>query len=75
MNCVQNPCSQSPCGINADCSANGKTERVAERHLAMGMSSLIEEGRAASTVKVHIKKFGCFLSMSQQAVSADIIPN
>ena len=23
MNCVLNPCSQSPCGINADCSANG----------------------------------------------------
>jgi hypothetical protein len=26
-------------------------------------------------VKVLIKKFGYFLSMSQQAVSADIIPN
>ena len=23
VNCVLNPCSQSPCGINADCSANG----------------------------------------------------
>jgi hypothetical protein len=33
----------------------------------------IEEGRAAS--KTRRKKFGFFLSMSQQAVSADIIPN
>ncbi len=33
----------------------------------------IEEGRTA--VKVLIKKFGYFLSMSQKAVSADIIPN
>ena len=23
VNCVLNPCSQSPCGINADCSATG----------------------------------------------------
>jgi hypothetical protein len=36
--------------------------------------SAIEEGRAAS--KSPHKKFGYFLSMSQQAaVSADIIPN
>ncbi len=34
----------------------------------------IEEGRAASKVLIK-KKFGYFLSMSQQAVSADIIPN
>jgi hypothetical protein len=33
----------------------------------------IEEGRAAS--KSPFKKFGYFLSMSQQALSADIIPN
>jgi hypothetical protein len=33
----------------------------------------IEEGRAAS--KSLRSKFGYFLSMSQQAVSADIIPN
>jgi hypothetical protein len=33
----------------------------------------IEEGRAAS--KNPHYKFGYFLSMSQQAVSADIIPN
>jgi hypothetical protein len=33
----------------------------------------IEEGRAAS--KSPHYKFGCFLSMSQQAVSADTIPN
>jgi hypothetical protein len=33
----------------------------------------IEEGRAAS--KSPYWKFGYFLSMSQQAVSADIIPN
>ena len=23
MSCVLNPCAKSPCGINADCSANG----------------------------------------------------
>jgi hypothetical protein len=34
---------------------------------------VIEEGRAAS--KSLIKKFGYFLSLSQQAVSAVIIPN
>jgi hypothetical protein len=34
---------------------------------------IIEEGRAAR--KSPRKKFGYFLSMSQQAVSADIIPN
>ncbi len=33
----------------------------------------IEEGRATS--KSPRQKFGYFLSMSQQAVSADIIPN
>jgi hypothetical protein len=33
----------------------------------------IEEGRVASK-SLH-KKFGYFLSMSQQAVSGDIIPN
>jgi hypothetical protein len=33
----------------------------------------IEEGRAAS--KSPHQKFGYFLSMSQQTVSADIIPN
>jgi hypothetical protein len=33
----------------------------------------IEEGRAAS--KSPHKKFGYFLSISQQTVSADIIPN
>jgi hypothetical protein len=40
----------------------------------MGMHVLvhIEEGRAASK-SPHLK-FGYFLSMSQQAVSADIIP-
>ncbi len=35
--------------------------------------STIEECRAAS--KISYYKFGYFLSMSQQAVSADIIPN
>ncbi len=34
---------------------------------------IIEEGRAAS--KSPLRKFGYFLSMSQQAVSAEIIPN
>jgi hypothetical protein len=34
----------------------------------------IEEGRAASK-SPHKRKFGYCLSMSQQAVSADIIPN
>jgi hypothetical protein len=36
-------------------------------------STTIEKGRAAS--KSSHYKFGYFLSMSQQAVSADIIPN
>ncbi len=34
-----------------------------------------EEGRDVSTVQVLIKNFGYFLSMSQQAVSANIIHN
>jgi hypothetical protein len=33
----------------------------------------MEEGRAAS--KSHYKTFGCFLSISQQEVSTDIVQN
>jgi hypothetical protein len=38
-----------------------------------GRSQIVEEGRAASQ-SPH-SKFSCFLSMPQQAVSVDIIPN
>jgi hypothetical protein len=48
------------------------TRREGRQYQGM-LDKVTEEGRAAS--KSPHEKFGCFLSMSQQAVFAEIIPN